>query len=430
MNRQILKLAIPNIISNISVPLLSSVDTALMGQISTIYLSALGTGSMIFVFLYGSFGFLRMGTTGMSAQAYGRGDRVEITNTLIRSLLIALLFSIVLLVLKDSLYSIASYLMNIDESYTQYVQEYFDIRIYAALAQFLQFVIFGWFFGIQNALYPLYITLFVNIINIVLSIYFVNYLHMGIEGVAYGTMIAQYSGVLLGFLFIYLKREYLVKVQLKQIFLKSEFSRFFHINKDIFIRTLFLTFSLAFLFSQASKDSTHTLALMTLLLQFLIWSSFGIDGFANATESLVGKYYGAKDWSNFYKAVRYSFYWGIFGALFFSILYLFFGLEFMKLYSSDSSLINEAKEFLPLIVLLPIISFAAFIWDGVFIGMTATKALRDTIVISTLIYVGLFFILKEFVDYRYALFVSFLLFFALRGVIQSRLFYKKRLEIS
>jgi len=274
MNLQILRLAIPNIISNISVPLISAVDTALMGHLGSSYLAALGIGAMIFVFIYGSFSFLRVGTTGIAAQAFGANDSKLIANTLSRAVVVAILVSLALILFKNYILEISVYLMNVEDIYYARVESYFNIRIYTAPAVMLQWAIMGWFFGMQNAIAPLLITLVVNIANILLSFYFVNTLGWGIDGAAYGTLISQYIGVVFGALLLLRYKERLSLIEIKETLDSYELIRFFTINRDIFIRTLFLTFSLGFLYSQAAKDSQGTLAVMVLLLQFMIWMAF------------------------------------------------------------------------------------------------------------------------------------------------------------
>lgn len=424
MNREVLRLAIPNIISNLSVPLLSAVDTILMGHISSAHLAALGLASMMFVFLYGNFGFLRMGTTGITAQAYGQEDEKLIANTLSRALIVAIMIALPLILLQSQIFSAAAYLMNVEESYADMVTAYFDIRIYTAPAVFLQYAIFGWFFGMQNATYPLIITVFINIVNIILSYYFVNTLGLGIEGAAYGTLIAQYSGLLLSLIMIVKYKGVLQNITYHDSLQKSEFFRFININKDIFIRTVALTFVLAFFYSQSAKEGEQTLSIMILLLQFLIWSSFALDGFANAAESLVGKYYGAKDWIHFRKAIRYSFYWGGGFALFFALVYHFGGRAILELYTNQSELIEQALPFMFLVALMPLLSFAAFIWDGIFIGMTASKSMRNAVILSMLLFLAVFYLTKD-INYAWALWSSFILFFVFRGGIQTWMFWKK-----
>ncbi len=425
MNRQILRLAIPNIISNISIPLISAVDTALMGHLSRVHLSALGIGAMIFVYLYGSFNFLRMGSTGLTAQAYGEKDNSLMANTLSRAVLVGFFISLVLILFKNPLFEISSYLMNIGDGYANLVESYYNIRIYTAPAVMVQFALMGWFFGMQNAIIPLYMTLIINIFNILLSYYFVNTLHLGIEGVAYGTLIAQYIGTFFGFVMLLKYKNILRSINYKATIKWNKLVRFFSINRDIFIRTSALTFSLAFFYSQAAKHSEETLSVMVLLLQFMIWMAFALDGFANAAESLVGRYYGAKNWTMFNKAILYSFYWGGGFAILFFLLYYFEAENLLKLYTNDTDLITKTLPYMWLVALLPLLSVAAFIWDGVFIGMTAAKSLRDAVLISTFLFIAIFYLTKE-INYSWSLWISFVLFFLFRGLLQSWMFFQKR----
>jgi MATE family multidrug resistance protein len=280
MNREILRLALPNILSNISVPLLSTVDTALMGHQSSLHLAAVGIASMVFNLIYWNFGFLRMGTTGMSAQAFGAEDNRQLTNTLARALFLSFMISIFLIIFQKPLISFVAYSMNVEASYLPMVEEYFDIRILAAPATLALYVLFGWFFGVQNAWIPLILTIFINIVNILFSYYFVHTLELSIKGVAYGTLIAQYAGVLLAFGFLYRYKKRFTTIKISEILDKNKLSKFLNINKDIFIRTVALTFAFAFFYSQSAKEGELELAITVILLQFLSWISFGIDGFA------------------------------------------------------------------------------------------------------------------------------------------------------
>ncbi|OQX74965.1 MAG: hypothetical protein B6D59_00805 [Campylobacteraceae bacterium 4484_4] len=428
MHRAILRLALPNILSNISVPLLSSVDTMLMGHLSKAHLAALGIASMIFVFLYGNFNFLRMGTTGMTAQAFGRADREMISHTLYRALLLAFGSGLLLILLQNPILELGSRWMYVEPSYADKVADYFSIRIYAAPAALMLFVLMGWFFGLQNARYPLYITLFVNFVNILLSYWLVKRAGIGIEGAAYGTLAAQYAGLCFGFVMMLRYRKKLLRPKMDKIFQKEPLLAFFHINKNIFIRTVALTFVLAFFYAQSARAGEEVLAVMILLLQFMIWMSFGVDGFANAAESLTGRYYGGNDPKKFHQAIRYSLLWGGGLAVAFSLIYWFFGKEILKLYTDDSGLIRGAEHFLPLVALLPLISFWAFIWDGIFIGMTASVSMRNTILLSTALFMLLFYLSKGY-DFSYALWINFMLFFAYRGLFQWWLFRKKGVDL-
>jgi MATE family multidrug resistance protein len=425
MNRQILSLAVPNIISNISVPLVSAVDTMLMGHQGSAELAALGIVSMIFVFLYGSLNFLRMGTTGLSAQAVGRHDARGISLTLFRALLVTLLFAVPLLLLRAPLAEAAFYLMNVEAGYAGEAQRYFDLRIWTAPAVLMLYALSGWYFGMQNAVIPLLVTLCINGVNIALSYYFVMGLGMGIEGAAYGTIIAQYAGLLVALAFLLKYRGSLHRYGLSAIMQRSELGRFFHVNRDIFIRTTALTFTFAFFYAQAARASEQTLTVMILLMQFVVWFSYSLDGFANAAESLVGRYYGAKDWESFRRVIRLLFAWGFGFSLLYMLAYGLFREALLRLYTDQDAIIGAALPFMPYVIAVPLLSFAAFIWDGVFIGMTAVKALRNAILFAVLLFLGLFYLTRT-IDPAYALWIDFMLFFLFRGVLQTWMYFRKR----
>ncbi len=426
MNREILRLALPNILANISVPLISSVDTALMGHLSTAHLAALGVGGMIFMFLYSSFGFLRMGTTGMVAQAYGAGEKEELSRTLYRAALLALVLGIPMILSGEWIFRLSAYLMNVEPAYYSFTHEYFTIRLLTAPAVLLLYVSTGFFFGVQNARYPLYVTLLVNLVNVGLSFFLVRSLDWGIAGAAWGTVAAQYVGLLYALWLMRRYRRSLRPVSMEILLEFQALGRFFHVNRNIFLRTLALTFSLAFFYAQAAKGGALTLSVMILLLQFMIWMSFAIDGFANAAESLVGKYYGAKDRRSFDRAVRYSMAWGAGLAILFALVYWVFGEPILWIYTDQAAVVKRTMELLPLAALLPLVSFAAFMYDGIFIGMTAVRAMRNAVLSATALYLGSFYLLKLTMPLAWALWISFMGFFLFRGVLQWWMFRRRR----
>lgn len=423
MHKKILALAIPSIISNISIPLVSSVDTMLMGHLSVAHLAALGVMSMVFLFLYGTFNFLRMGTTGMTAQAYGKEDNHAIAYTLYRALFLAFVSGILLILFQKPIEGVALYLMNTGESFYDLGSNYFSIRIYTAPAVFMLYVMMGWFFGMQNAIYPLVVTLLLNVTNIVCSYYFVYHLHWGIEGAAYGTLVSQYVALLLSFVLLLKYKSSLVDFSLSKLLVRRELLRFFTVNRDIFVRTLALTFAFAFFYSQASKESEETLGVMILLLQFIVWFAYSLDGFANAAESLVGRYYGANEWREFSLAVRYSLYWSVGLAFVYMFFYLMAGESILTLYTNQQQLITNTMQFMPYIVMMPLLSFLAYIWDGIYIGMTATKSMMYSILLPLGAFIVLFYATKS-INFTYSLWLSFLAFFMFRGLMQSVLFWK------
>ena len=429
INKEILQLAIPNIISNLSIPLLSSVDTALMGRLSEGHISAVGIGAMIFNLIYWNFGFLRMGTTGMAAQAYGQENKTEIIQTLFRALFLAMAISFLVLLLQWPFREISYYLMNVSTEQATLVSDYFNIRIWAAPASLASFVLMGWFFGMQNVIYPLILTIVVNIVNIVFNYLFVIEWGMEIDGVAYATVIAQYTGLFLGlFLFYFSYREYLEQFTLKTMLAVEKIKRFFAINGDIFIRTICLTFTFGFFYSQSTQMGDTLLAVNVILLQFINWMSYFIDGFAYAAESLVGKYVGAQNTERLKKIIRMSFVWGTIMAILFSLLYGFGGVYLFSIFTTQQQVIDAAIPYLFWMALIPIAGYASYIWDGIYIGLTATRTMRNTMLLSLVIFLGSYYLFQQ-IGSNNGLWLSFLLFLFARGALQSYYYWKRGISI-
>jgi len=394
INSEILRLSIPNIISNISVPLLSTVDTILMGGRSNLHLAAVGLGSMIFNIIYWNFGFLRMGTTGITAQFFGSKENDNIWLSFLRAGILAILIALLLIVLQGVLYQGCSWALNVDSSINLLVYEYYSIRIWAAPASLLLMVVMGWFFGVQNAIYPLILTIIINGVNIVLSYYLVIYEGLDVKGVAYGTVIAQYLGLIVGLILIWTKYSHLVKLSLISQLKKWEaFARFMRVNVDLFLRTVGLTFVFGFFYSQSSKLGNTVLAVNVVLMQFVNWMSYGIDGFAYASESLVGKYKGAQNIGALKIVIRQSFIWGGAVSLIYALVYFLWDTQLFQLFSTDESLLTSADDLLFYMVIFPIVSFASYIWDGVFVGLTATKSMRDAMLLALLVFIGFYYLL-------------------------------------
>lgn len=434
LNKEILYLAIPNIISNISVPLISSVDTGLMGSLSALHIGAVGLGSMIFNFIYWNFGFLRMGTTGMTAQAYGKDNPAAMVHTWGRALIIALLLSGVILILQQPLARLGFSLMNVADDQYELVAIYFYIRIWAAPASLVLVVMMGWFFGMQNAIYPLILTIIINITNILASYLLVHYYHLGVAGVAYGTVIAQYVGVLSAlFLFLY-KYKYLFKSFEQSVLLASqEFLGFLRVNSDIFLRTFCLTIAFGFFYSQSAAAGAEILAVNTILMQFLNWMSFGVDGFAYAAESLVGKYTGANQPATTRKTIQLSMYWGMGLAALFSLVYGIFGIHLVHLFTDQAYIIEAAIPYLWWMVLLPIIGTPCYIWDGIFVGLTAVKSMRNSMIVALIAYLACYLVLTYFYAnpafLSNVLWLSLITFLAVRGLTQWFLYRRMGLNL-
>jgi MATE family multidrug resistance protein len=422
MNKEILRLAIPNIISNVSVPLLSTVDTALMGHLSAIHLGAVGVASMIFNFIYWNFGFLRMGTTGMTAQAFGKKSHQEISHTLGRALMVSLGLAFILLIFQIPFEWISIHLMQVEADQIELVSTYFRIRIWAAPATLASYALLGWFFGMQNAIIPLYITILVNLINIGLSFLFIIHFGMGVDGVAWSTVIAQYGGLALAIWFLFRKYRTYLQAFNRNIYRElSALKRFFTINRDIFIRTLGLTLAFAFFFSQSAAAGTAILALNVILLQFVNWMSYGIDGFAFAAESMVGKYKGANSIKGVQHTIRISMAWGLGLAVLFSLIYGFFSIPLLKIFTDDPLILRESKPFLIYMVLFPVAGFLCYIWDGIYIGLTASKTMRNAMILSFIIFLGCYYLISARYG-NHGLWIALLVFLLGRGLIQSILY--------
>ncbi len=427
MNREILRLAVPNIISNVSIPLLSTVDTALMGRLSPLHIGAVGLASMIFNFIYWNFGFLRMGTTGMTAQAFGKGDDKEIASTLGRAVLISLILAFLIILFQVPLISLGIKLMNVPQAQIVLVEEYFYIRIWAAPASLLLYTLLGWFFGLQNAFYPLVITILINTINIVLSYLFIMVYEWDVQGVAWSTVIAQYSGLILSIaLILYRYKKQILQLHPTSLFAIAAFRRFLNVNTNLFIRTLCLTFSFGYFYSQSAKFGSNLLAVNVILLQFINWLSYAIDGFAYAAESVVGKYIGSQEFPQAKKAIKKSFFWGILLSVIFAIGYGLGGEEILKLFTRDNGVILAGKSYLHWMWIVPLIAFASYIWDGVFIGLTASVAMRNSMIISLVIYIGFYSFITPSMNNLWSALVVFLI---ARGLIQTMYFSWKGLYL-
>ena len=389
LDHDILRLAIPNVISNLTVPLLGMVDFALMGHLkanSAIYVGAIALGTTVFNVLYMSFGFLRMGTSGFTSQATGAHDEKEISLGLQRSLIVAFSFAILLILFQYPIQWVAFHLLSGEQNIKELARQYFYIRIYAAPATLALYSFYGWYLGMQNAKIPMLIVLIVNVVNIVMNFFLVFVVGMRSNGVALANVIAQYSGLLVAFLFLFKKYKKHVRWwKMPDLFQKSALMKFLGVNSDIFIRTLILILILSFFTSESAKLGNNILAANSLLFQFFFLFSYFADGFAFAGEALSGKAKGARDLPELRKTVLHLFKWGLGIALLTSLIF-FSGISIlMKIMTNNIQIMNVSGNYYFWIVLLPITSIAAFIWDGIYVGVTASKAMRNTMIISAFV---------------------------------------------
>ena len=398
INKEIYRLALPNIVSNFSIPLLGAVDTALMGRLeSEYYLGAVGIGGIIFSFIYWGFGFLRMATTGLTAQAFGEKDLRECGRLLLRAVCIGIMSSLFLFIFQWQLIDLSFLLIDASPEVEHFARAYFHIRLYAAPATLCLHAFHGVFLGLQNARYPMLLTIVVNLVNIALNLVFVRLLGMKVEGVALATVIAQYVGLFLAvLLFSRYYRGILPAWNFREILALSRLKRFLNISSDIFIRTCLLVFSHAVFTAKSAALSDTILAVNTILLQFINLMSYAIDGLAFAAESLIGKYKGAQDMPNLKRTTRKIFFWSfLFGGVI-MLIFVLFGEQLLHLFTDQIPLIEQAKPYLIWIIVAPVVNVAAYIWDGIFLGATASKGLRNSVILSTLLFLSAVYLLMPF----------------------------------
>lgn len=421
MNRSILRLAIPNIISNLSVPLLGAVDTALVGHLEQVYyLGALAVGSVIFNFIFWGFGFLRMGTTGLTAQEYGRRDRIKMMMILARVQFLALLLGLSILVLQVPIANLSLWLIDSTQEVAEYTRVYFDIRIYTAPAVLALYGLNGWFLGMQNAKYPMIITIAMNLLNIIFNVSFIYGFGMHVDGVAWGTLVSTYLALLLATgLFFRRYKKYLSHYRQQLLLNLDELKKYFSVNRDIFIRTLCLIFTFSFFTAVSAQQGDLILAANTILLQLWFIVSYGVDGFAFAAESLVGRFKGSVEQDKLAKAVWYNIGWGLFLGLMGTFVYGLFGNQILNIFTYKTDVIAVAKSVLIWTIMAPVVSSFCYIFDGIYIGATETKAMRNTMILSTFfVFLPSYYVATYFFG-KHGLWIAMVLFMITRGVALS-----------
>lgn len=348
------------------------------------YLGALAVGSVIFNFIFWGFGFLRMGTTGLTAQEYGKRNRREMMMILARVQFIAMSIGLVILLLQSPIISLSLFLIESSNEVAEYTKVYFDIRILTAPAVLALYGLNGWFLGMQNAKYPMIITIVLNLLNILFNVLFIYGFGMHVDGVAYGTLISTYLALALAIaLFIKRYQKYLSHFIKSEILNKPELKKYFSVNRDIFIRTLCLIFTFSFFTAMSAKQGDLILAANTILLQLWFIASYGIDGFAYAAESLVGKFKGSGNRKALHSAIFYSLAWGLMLGLSGTVIYFLTGNQILHLFTNNADVIELAQCVLFWTIIAPFVSSICYVLDGVFIGATETKPMRDTMLAST-----------------------------------------------
>ena len=478
-DREILRIAIPSIVSNITVPLLGLVDVAITGHLgSAAYIGAIAVGGMLFNVMYWLFAFLRMSTSGLTSQALGRRDVADCRRLLRRSLLMALVLSGVLLLLQVPIRELGLYIMSPTDEVRRLTTIYFNICIWGAPASLSLFALNGWFIGMQNSRSPMLVAIVQNIMNIVVSLLLVYVLGMKVEGVATGTLVAQWGGFLmaLGLSVPQMKATEVLapEVQAPEMIAplsspemiaplsspemiaplsSPEGDTLVSAHKTIeapsgavggastsgavggastseastsgasssfflFLRTLCLVSVLLFFTSAGSRQGEVVLAVNTLLMQLYLLVSYVMDGFANAAEAMSGKYWGARDMDAFHHTVRHCFLWGMVCAVAFTLLYIIGGQPFLRLLTDEVYVVGASQTYIGWAWLVPVCSLAAFIWDGVFVGITAARQMLTSSFLAAVIFFAVYAVAVGPMG-NHGLWLAFICYMLTRGIVQT-----------
>ena len=422
MNREILRIALPNIISNITVPIMGIVSTMIAGHLgdSVTTIGALAIGVSIFNFIYWNCSFIRMGTSGITAQAFGAGDNHTTTLMLARAVVVSVAVGFIMLLFQKPLGLVALKIMNGGEM----VADYFFARIWAVPAGVLLFALNGWLTGMQNAIIPMIVAIVVNIIHIACSLWFAFPLGMGITGIAYASVVAQWTGVVITALICWLHyRRRMAKISFTEVFDIAALKEFFAINSDIIVRTLCIVATYTFFTAASARMGDDViLAVNTILLELFTLFSYMTDGFAYAAEALTGRFIGARDGVSLRQCVKRCMLWSIVVGVGYSALYTGFWRELLGLFiengaENSAQLLDYAGRYIGWIIAIPLAASLPFMMDGVMVGATQSRIMRNSMLLATVAYFSLFYSLRPVIGNN-ALWLAFTSYMALRGVLQ------------
>jgi MATE family multidrug resistance protein len=432
-HKQLFILALPMILSNITVPLLGLVDTAVIGHLSEAYfLGGSTVGAMLITAITWLCGFLRMSTTGLAAQAYGAKNTEQGLLILLRGIIVASAIGLFFIVLQNLYLPMALSVVGGSEQVQFYALQYSEIRIWGLPAALANLAILGWLLGNHQAKAVMWIIIATNTINLVLDLFFVNVLGWQVQGIAIATLIAEYSGLSLGLLVVFTKfhqqfSEAITSYQrlIKALFESSELLAYFKLNRDILIRTLCLEICFIFITFQGAKLGDDVVAANAILLNFVLLISFGLDGIANATEALVGHAKGGKDNKRLMTIVQISLFWTALFALCYSILFALFGEFFIRLISNIPSVVAYATEHLLWMVFLPVIACWCYLFDGIYVGLMQARIMRNSMVIATFCcFFPLWWLLQSYGNH--GLWAAFSCFMGVRGATLAWHFWKMK----
>ena len=389
-NKAILRLALPSILANITIPLVGIVDTAIVGHLSdAAAIGGIAIGTMLFDLLYWNFGFLRVGTSGLTAQAYGSSNETECRRILLRSLSIAMMAAVVILAIQWLFVTAVLAVVPCSAEVASVAREYFFVRIWAAPATLSLFTFKGWFIGMQDTKSPMAVDILVNVVNMAASYYLAVKTPLGVVGVAWGTLVAQYSGLILAVAILlarYIDKSVFRNIdRWKEALRGAELRRMLSLNTNLFIRSLCFMVVYVGYTSLASLYGDTELAVSSIMMKLFMFFSFFVDGFAYAGEALVGKAFGESSLEHcktpeIHRTVRALFNWALGVGLLFTVIYAFWGDEAFALMTSDATVLAAAEKYKIWLIGMPLISTLAFMWDGVYIGATAGVQIRNSMI--------------------------------------------------
>lgn len=416
INKEILSLAIPSIITNITTPLLALMDVAIVGHMGDAsYIAAIAVGGTVFNMIYWLFAFLRMGTSGMSAQAHGSGDAHELDLVLSRGMIVAVAASMVIILCSPLISRLAFMIMEVEPAVRTMADKYFTILVWGAPAVLGTYTLSGWALGRKNPKAPMWVSFIINISNIIVSLVLVYVFDFKIEGVAIGTLSAQWLGVI-SFAVIVVRKYRPTFPPMREVMLRSALKRFFSVNIDIFLRTCCLIAVTVWFTRVGSQQGVVVLAVNTLLMQFFILFSYFMDGFAFAGEAICGNCLGASDRAGLRRSISALLAWGGGVAVIFTVIYFLCGEWIMHLLSGDVNVIAASREYFHWVVLVPAAGFLAFTWDGIYIGITRTREMLLAIAISTVTYFTLYHLLCPKLG-NHGIWIAFLCYLFARGLV-------------
>ena len=415
---QIFRLSIPIFFSNLAIPLVGIVDTGLMGHLeSEKYLIAVSISTTFLTIIFWSFGFLRMGTVGLISQALGKADYRELVYIVLRNILIAILISILIIIFKPLLINILNKIFDTSIQTKELINNYISIRVFSAPAELIIYVLVGFYLGVQRTFISSCLIIILSILNIVFSIYFVQELNLDVSGIALGTLLSAYITVIIflfyTYFFIIKKYKVIPRFVAKSIFNYKKLFKLLNINFDIFIRTILLTFSFFWVTYLSSTLGEEFVAINSILIQLIIISSFFLDAYAFSTESIVGYSIGKKSEKMFMSTVKNSIILSFITGLALSVVFLMFAKNIINLITDIEFLRFLSLKYLLWVIIIPPIASFCYQLDGIFVGATQTKEMKNAMIVSVIVYVFLSIFLTQEL-YNYGIWFSLLLFMILR----------------